>query len=139
LSPTGTLSHHKTQALSQLIFQSTTNQSRTTATNQKKAKASGRNLRSAVETTVRSLKHPFGNGKLPVRGKVRVSKMMIASAAMTNARRIWRYQTLQNASENAQKLVENSFKQALYFTIWAFLFPFFQLFTTRTQYSSVVV
>lgn len=35
--------------------------------NQRQAKASGHNLRSAVEATVRSLKHPFGNSKLPVR------------------------------------------------------------------------
>jgi len=58
--------------------------------NQRQAKASGQNLRSAVEATVRSLKHPFRNGKLPVRGRPRMSMMMVASAAMTNIRRIWR-------------------------------------------------
>lgn len=50
------------------------------------------NLRSAVEATVRSVKHPFAAGKLPVRGKFRVACMMIASAATTNVRRIQRYQ-----------------------------------------------
>jgi hypothetical protein len=60
--------------------------------NQRQAKASGQNLRAAVEATVRSLKHPFGNGKLPVRGRPRMSMMMVASAAMTNIRRIWRGQ-----------------------------------------------
>ena len=55
------------------------------------ARASGQNLRVAVEATVRSLKHPFGNGKVPVRGKPRVSMVVIASAAMSNARRIYRY------------------------------------------------
>lgn len=105
--------------------------------NQKKAKASGRNLRSAVEATVRSLKHPFGNGKLPVRGKPRVSMMMIASAAMSNARRIWRYQTLQKAGENAQIAVENSFKQAVNFTIGTFLRPFYRLFAAQTYYLPV--
>jgi hypothetical protein len=50
------------------------------------------NPRAAVEATMRSIKHPFGNGKLPVRGLPRVSMMMVASAAMCNARRIWRYE-----------------------------------------------
>jgi len=54
-------------------------------------RASGQNLRAAAESTMRSVKHPFGNGKVPVRGKARVSMLMIASAAMTNARRIHRY------------------------------------------------
>ncbi|MGC1375762.1 MAG: transposase [Anaerolineales bacterium] len=49
------------------------------------------NLRSAVEATVRSVKHPFPAGKLPVRGKFRVTCMAIASAATTNVRRIQRY------------------------------------------------
>lgn len=49
------------------------------------------NLRSAVESSVRSLKHPFPAGKLPVRGKFRVACMIIGSAAMTNVRRIQRY------------------------------------------------
>ncbi len=54
--------------------------------------ASGKNLRAAAESTMRSVKHPFRNGKLPVRGKPRVSMMVIASAAMTNIRRIHEYQ-----------------------------------------------
>lgn len=49
------------------------------------------NLRSAVEATVRSVKHPFAAGKLPVRRKFRIACMMIASAATTNVRRIQRY------------------------------------------------
>jgi hypothetical protein len=55
-------------------------------------RAAGENLRAAAESTMRSVKHPFGNGKLPVRGKTRVSMMVIASAAMTNIRRIYGYQ-----------------------------------------------
>lgn len=50
------------------------------------------NLRSAVEATVRSVKHPFPAGKLPVRGQFRITCMAIASAATTNVRRIQRYQ-----------------------------------------------
>jgi hypothetical protein len=49
------------------------------------------NPRAAVEASVRSVKHPFRQGKLPVRGQFRVSCMMIASAAMCNVRRIHRY------------------------------------------------
>ena len=51
----------------------------------------GRNLRAAVEATVRQIKHPFPASKLPVRGKFRVSCMVIGSAMMTNVRRIHRY------------------------------------------------
>ncbi len=61
------------------------------------------NLRAAVEATVRSLKHPFPAGKLPVRGKFRMTCMMIASAIQVNVRRIWRYQT-EIAKKNAQHL-----------------------------------
>ena len=50
----------------------------------------GRNLRAAVEATIRSLKHPFPAGKLPVRGQFRIGCMLIGSAAMTNIRRIHR-------------------------------------------------
>lgn len=49
------------------------------------------NLRSAVEASMRSVKHPFPAGKLPVRGRFRVACMMLGSAAMTNVRRIQRY------------------------------------------------
>jgi len=99
--------------------------------NRRQAKASGRNLRSAVEATVRSLKHPFGNGKLPVRGKRRVSMMMIASAAMTNVRRIWRYQIDGNAPQNNLKAGKNALKQASVTPLnWvsSFFAPIFALF-----------
>ena len=52
-------------------------------------------LRPAVEATMREIKHPFGNGKVPVRGKPRVSMLMLASAMMCNVRRIHRYQRSQ--------------------------------------------
>jgi len=53
--------------------------------------ADGHNWRAAIEATIRSVKHPFRAGKLPVRGLFRVSCMIIATAAMTNVRRIQRY------------------------------------------------
>ncbi len=49
------------------------------------------NPRASIEATIRSVKHPFRQGKLPVRGLFRVTCMMIASAAMCNVRRIQRY------------------------------------------------
>lgn len=49
------------------------------------------NLRAAVEATLRSLKHPFPGGKLPVRGLFRTTCMIVASAAMINTRRIQRF------------------------------------------------
>jgi hypothetical protein len=52
----------------------------------------GQNLRAAVEATVRSLKHPFPAGKLPVRGQFRVTCLVIASAIHVNVRRICRFQ-----------------------------------------------
>jgi hypothetical protein len=56
----------------------------------------GQNLRAAVEATVRSVKHPFRAGKLPVRGQFRVNCLVIASAIHVNVRRICRYRTDQN-------------------------------------------
>lgn len=55
------------------------------------AGADGHNWRAAIEATIRSVKHPFPAGKLPVRGLFRVTCMIIATAAMTNVRRIQRY------------------------------------------------
>ena len=54
-------------------------------------KQADKNLRVAVEATVRSVKHPFPGGKLPVRGRFRMTCLVVASAAMTNIRRIQRY------------------------------------------------
>jgi hypothetical protein len=64
----------------------------------------GNNLRSAVESTVRSVTHPFGGqaGKLPVRGKRRVTQVIIYSALMVNLRRIWH-----NERELAEKKAQD--------------------------------
>jgi hypothetical protein len=53
--------------------------------------AADHNPRAAVESTVCSVKHPFPAGKLPVRGLFRITCLIVASAAMTNVRRIQRY------------------------------------------------
>jgi len=87
-------------------------------------RATGRNLRAGAESMVRSVKHPFGNGKLPVRGKPRVSMMVIASAAMTNIRRIHGYQEkLREAKRKAravQKQMEEAMKNVFVF-FWGLL------------------
>ena len=67
----------------------------------------GRNLRAAVEATVRQVKHPFPAGKLPVRGKFRVSCMIIGSAMITNVCRIQRYLEAKIKKENQQMKLQN--------------------------------
>ena len=65
------------------------------------------NLRAAVEATVRSVKHPFPAGKLPVRGKFRMTCMLIAAVIFVNVRRISKFKanSTENSSENsAQEL-----------------------------------
>jgi len=51
------------------------------------------NMRASVESTVRSVIHPFGGHlcKMPVRGKARVTTMAVLSGAMVNVRRITCY------------------------------------------------
>jgi len=70
----------------------------------------GRNLRAAVEATVRSLKHPFPAGKLPVRGKFRVACLLIGSAAVSNVRRIQRYLQAKSKAETAQQVAPGAEK-----------------------------
>lgn len=62
----------------------------------------GRNLRAAVEATVRQVKHPFPASKLPVRGRFRVTCLIIGSAMITNVRRIQRYLEAKVKQENEQ-------------------------------------
>jgi hypothetical protein len=63
----------------------------------------GRNLRAAIEATVREVKHPFPASKLPVRGRFRIACMVIGSALVTNAHRIQRYLVAKIKLENEQK------------------------------------
>lgn len=63
----------------------------------------GVNVRAAVEATMRCLKHPWPGGKLPVRGRIRMTDLLLGSAAMTNIRRITRFRK----SKKTQKATEN--------------------------------
>jgi hypothetical protein len=65
-------------------------------------KKSGKNLRAAVEATMRTIKHAFPAGKLPVRGLFRVTCLMVGAALMNNVRRILRYENLKSKQENGQ-------------------------------------
>ena len=51
----------------------------------------GKNPRAAIEAAARSVKHPFPAGQLPVRGLFRATSMVVASAAMSNIRSIFRF------------------------------------------------
>ncbi|MEJ2331044.1 MAG: transposase, partial [Gammaproteobacteria bacterium] len=74
------------------------------------ARAGPHNHRAAVEATVRAVKHPFRNGKVPVRGKPRVSMVLVGSAAMNNARQIHRYLVRQraDAAKKAKEYAQGS-------------------------------
>jgi hypothetical protein len=86
-------------------------------------KGDAHNLRSAVEATVRSVKHPFPAGKLPVRGQFRVACTIIASAATANVRRIQRYLQVRSKAEIAQQVApgaEKCTQQQAGDSSWAF-------------------
>lgn len=72
------------------------------------AKASGCNLRAAVEATVGALKRPFSNDKLPVRGQFLVHCMLLGSALMVNLRRIHRYQSAKDHQKQTQQAQDGS-------------------------------
>lgn len=89
-------------------------------------------LRPAVESTVRSIKHPFGGqrGKLPVRGQERVTMVIIASALIVNLRRIWRFQRAEQGKQREQdtKQGQDSFlsllRNLLQWLLWMCQSPF---------------
>lgn len=77
------------------------------------------NLRATAESTMRSVhrpstgKHPFRNGKVPVRGKPRVSMIMVASAAMTNVRRIHKHLVKLRDEDRKAGTVQKQMEEAL--------------------------
>jgi hypothetical protein len=99
------------------------------------ARPSGQNLRSAVEATVRSVKHPFDDGKVPVRGQPRVSMVVLSSAAMSNLRRIHRYlveKTAQEAEKGSQRGTKNDTGESgssLFGSLWRQVLARLRLFT----------
>jgi hypothetical protein len=90
------------------------------------------NLRSAVEASMRSLKHPFPAGKLPVRGKFRMTCMIIASAAITNVRRIERFlaaKILEKRASSMEQGHQKTSKDSIFTEIGRFLFGWFGIQT----------
>lgn len=85
----------------------------------------GRNLRAAVEATVRQVKHPFPAGKLPVRGQFRVTCMVIGSAIMSNIRRIQRYKALKT-QQNNQEITEIEIKDTQPDSFCSFIIGYFR-------------
>lgn len=87
------------------------------------------NWRAAVESTLRSVPHPFGGqaGKLPVRGQVRVTQILIYSALMVNVRQIWRHeqQLAQKGQEVASFLSLCCFRLRTWFHTLNLQFPRF--------------
>nr|BAL52542.1 hypothetical conserved protein [uncultured Chloroflexota bacterium]BAL58300.1 hypothetical conserved protein [uncultured Chloroflexota bacterium] len=90
-----------------------------------------KNLRAAVEATVRSVKHPFPAGKLPVRGLFRVACLVIGSAAVVNIRRLHRHwQVLrggklqQNQTKSRTERSQGRLQEALSFLVDALLRAF---------------
>jgi Transposase DDE domain/Transposase domain (DUF772) len=112
----------------------------TTARRRQRRNDPHQNLRRAVEASVRSVKHPFGNGKLPVRGRIRMRMMMVASAAMTNVRRIWRSETMKQEAKAMAMTLQNTQKQAPFAVLSSpagLLFRFFALFTRQATFQPV--
>jgi hypothetical protein len=91
------------------------------------ARTRQQNLRPAVEATVRAIKHPFGNGKVPVRGQPRVSMVMIGSAAMNNVRQINRYLDRQNKARKGTSGNPQDPCTSLFGSLWLRLTAYLRL------------
>lgn len=72
----------------------------------------GRNLRAAVEATVREVKHHFPASKLPVRGKFRMACMLVGSAMVSNVRRIQRCLVARTKRQNEENKAQMEQKSA---------------------------
>ena len=89
----------------------------------------GQNLRAAIESTVRQVKHPFPAGKLPVRGLFRVASMVIGSALMTNIRRIqqFRVEKSQQGQENKENQITSVFPVVSFSQFFRLIFDLLML------------
>lgn len=89
-----------------------------------------RNIRASVESTIRSVIHPFGGHlcKMPVRGIFRIASMIILSAAMVNIKRIHKYQLKINTlSSNLSIFIRNFIERINYYKI-GLNFDYFRIF-----------
>ncbi|MFH1909538.1 MAG: hypothetical protein ABIL11_19535 [Chloroflexota bacterium] len=96
----------------------------------------GCNLRAAVEATVRSVKHPFPAGKLPVRGSFRVFCLVIVLAAVANLRCIRRYLQAKMEAEERQKKAserQESAREGAGISVFSFAKAILSAFLGRMQ------
>lgn len=96
----------------------------------------GKNPRAAVEATVGALKRPFGNDKLPVRGKFRMATMLTGSAAMVNLRRIQRFLT-EKRKKDQNLMGENDTMNLLFLFLSRILTFFLKQSYSLTRFSSL--
>jgi len=96
------------------------------------------NLRAAVEATVRSVKLPFPEAQLPVRGQFRVTCMLIGSAAIANVRRIQRYLQARLQEEMKQNKVQDSQESAPDTLVPSFLVAARTFFTRFLRFRPVL-
>jgi len=84
---------------------------------------------------VRSVKHPYPDAQVPVRGKFRVACLMLGSTALINVRRIQRYLLNKMEAEKNQKEAQSNQNaipktsidtQAIYLNILLTHLPIFQ-------------
>lgn len=96
----------------------------------------GKNPRAAIEATIGAIKRPFGNDKLPVRGKFRMSAMLIGSAAMVNLRRIQRFRT-EKWKEARKQALQNGTKNPLLLFFSCILALFLSHFYSTSRFSTL--
>lgn len=104
----------------------------------KESKRQSGNLRAAVEATVRSVKLPFPEAQLPVRGQFRVTCMLIGSAAIANVRRIQRYLQARLQEEMKQNKVQDSQESAPDTLVPSFLVAARTFFTRFLRFKPVL-
>lgn len=81
-------------------------------------------VRAGVEATVRSVKHPFAAGKLPVRGLIRSHMVVLGAALLVNVQRLTAYYLKQASSLDNGAV--NSFILPLFLLLAAYLLTFWQ-------------
>ncbi len=94
-------------------------------------------IRAGVEATIRSVKHPFAAGKLPVRGLIRSQMVVCGSALLVNVQRLCRYHL-----EQASKLGDRSpvaVILSLFLLLMAYLMPIFRRWVTVSKRWSIFV
>ncbi|MFQ5859806.1 MAG: transposase [Anaerolineae bacterium] len=70
-------------------------------------------IRAVVEATIRSVKHPFPGGKLPVRGLIRATMVVCGAALMVNLRRLHAYRQAQAGAQRAAQPAPSPIERVL--------------------------